>query len=262
MKIIKTEKLNNDNNFKKLKYIVPIVQSGVGLGLTCFLVSTGVINYENLINFDIIKDSFNNPMYNFLFNNFINPVELVEKIINTVGMTGIVLSLKSFGFGKKLSKPFIESDNFKKNPTVYKIKKIFKKQENKETDNKTSSKALRKLMKTGLGIAFKVFLICTNNINYNEIFNWDNLPHKLSSIAEVSKKLDFNIIKPLLSSLGATSLFFIERKDEKKEGIPLSINFKELITKKINKILKFFSLSDLKNVNEELVEEDEKEFDE
>lgn len=243
MKIINIDKKQKES---KMKYILPIVKSGVALGLTCYLVQTGVLEYNNLVNLDNMREVFNNvPLINSTFLLGKSPVDisvgLTEQVINTIGIQGIVLASKSFNFAKSLSTPILQNDKVKNSTTVHKIKSVLKgkdyekKEQEKENKTRKSPKALKGLIRKGLSIGAMAYLIATHQIDYNMVYNKcsEVLPHKIS---DMINHIDFNKIKLGVSSLSGIKSFLMQRHIEKEEGLPLvqSINFKGII-KKISK---------------------------
>lgn len=47
--ILKITEVDKETKKSKKDYILPIASAGIGLGLTCFLMQTGVVIYNNFI---------------------------------------------------------------------------------------------------------------------------------------------------------------------------------------------------------------------
>ena len=268
MKIVKIDK---EQKKSKMKHIAPIVQSGIALGLTCFLIKTGIIDYNSLVNLDSVKDilsSINIPNLPFMNKSIMDiSFSLVEMTIKTIGIQGIVIASKAFNLAKNTVKPVIESNAIKDKPIVHKIKSITKgKDYEKKQEEKVSRTRLR-LIKKGLSIGAKAYLIATHQIDFNSIYNWDNLPHKLSVLSEMAKNIDLNKIYLGFLSIGAIKDFLVKRQHENKDGKKekTSISFEQIVRKiSAEKILPTFSslksveqliLNSNRNKETEIIEE-------
>ena len=56
---LKITEVDKETKKSKKDYILPIASAGIGLGLTCFLMHTGVVNYNNFIDFSILDKIIN-----------------------------------------------------------------------------------------------------------------------------------------------------------------------------------------------------------
>lgn len=247
---MKITSIDKNNSKEKMKYIAPIVQSGVALGLTVYLIRTGVLNYNNLVNMDQVKNMVNNiPMPNFPLIGK-SPAELsvglVEEIVDTIGIQGIMLANKSFNLAKDISKPILENDKVKNNPVVCKIKEITKGKQNKDKEDgpKLSSPFLN-LIRGGLSIGAKAYLMATNQIDYNLTYHLEKLPHKLHVISDFLKDVDLNKLKIGIESLKTIKDFAIESKREDIVKTP-KMNFEGII-KKISRERVLPNYSELKS---------------
>lgn len=93
---------------------------------------TGVLDYNKLVDMDNIKNMVSSiPMINLpLIGKSLAEVSiaLVEKMVDTIGIQGIMLASKSFNFARDISKPILENDKkyiiastciYKEQPYVY-----------------------------------------------------------------------------------------------------------------------------------------------
>lgn len=62
---LKITRIDKNNQKEGIKHILPIVQSGLALGLTVYLMRTGVLDYNKLVDMDNIKNMVSSiPMIN------------------------------------------------------------------------------------------------------------------------------------------------------------------------------------------------------
>jgi len=214
---------------------------------------TGVIDYNNLANLDKIKDSLSMiqvPNLPFLNKSFIDiACEILEKGVNTVGIQGLAIAGKSFGLVNNIVKPIMNSkkngvelnDNEKEpnseivnsttienNPNIKKIKKIDKKHQNtntvqyKKNSVKTMSSIL-KVAKEGLAIGVAAYLMGTGQINYNSMYKFENLPHKLSFIGDIVKNIDLNKVKiGEISIESIRKLMSLKNNNSQTQGVDIN----------------------------------------
>lgn len=258
---MKIKEVDKESKNTKAKHILPIASAGLGLGLTCFFMQIGVINYDNLVNFEAAEDLVRNiPVIGNL--PFVDmEMNIVEGVIKNIGVQGIVLAGQSLKLAGAIAKPIKESDRVKNSKIYYKIKKIEKavgiedKSEEGEKQKPKTSKAVINLAKNALGIGAKIFLIATQQIDLNAVFDFSKLPHKLSTIAEVAKNVDMNKVLIGIDSVKSIGSFIKERRAEKKQGnIPL-LNFKEIlhmIGKSMQDKGKFPTIMSLKDTGKEM----------
>lgn len=253
---LKITEVDKETKKSKKDYILPIASAGIGLGLTCFLMHTGVIDYNNLASLDGIE----NAIRNITIDNptFREAPRILAEAIDKVGIQGFILAEKSLSLAGKVIKPIKDSEKFKNskiNHTIQKIKKFGGKNEIEEGEEKTS-KAFVGLAKGALGIGAKAFLIATNRMDYSGVFNWDKLPHKLAVIADAAKNIDMNKAIIGIDAIKSVGSFVKGRIEEKKEGnIPL-INFKAIlhnIGEQMKNTGKFPTTRTLQSIGREMV---------
>lgn len=216
MKIVKIDKQQKDKN---MDYLKPIIRSAIALGITSFLIITGKVNYNNLIDLDSIKNLLDNiPIPNILINKKIT-FDLIKMIIKTIGIQGVVLASRAYDFTRSIAKPVMESDAVKENPIICKIKRVSK---GKRQDRTPTT--YYKLIKDGLSIGTMVYLIATHQIDYNTIYNLDNLPHKFSVISKMARNIDFNKIHIGVLSIEKIRDFIKNNKNKEVEKKPISFS--------------------------------------
>lgn len=252
-----------DKGTKKSKkdYILPIASSGIGLGLTCFLMKTGVVDYNNIINLDIVGKAIDNiPVLNTLPGYTDMVMKMAKGVLDTVGIQGIILASKSLNLAKEVVQPIKDSEKFKNSKIYHSIQKIEKmggkgEKETDQEDKYKSSKAFINLAKSALGIGARTFLIATHQIDYNAVFDFSKLPHKFLAIADVAKNIDMNKVFIGIDAVKSFGSFVKGRIAEKKEGkIPL-INFKGIlhnIGESIKNTAKFPTTKTLKSIGREM----------
>ena len=250
---MKIKDINKEQKKIDIETLKPIIKSGLGLGLTLFFMKTGVIDYNNLANLDKIKDSLSMiqvPNLPFLNKSFIDiACEILEKGVNTVGIQGLAIAGKSFGLVNNIVKPIMNSkkngvelnDNEKEpnseivnsttienNPNIKKIKKIDKKHQNtntvqyKKNSVKTMSSIL-KVAKEGLAIGVAAYLMGTGQINYNSMYKFENLPHKLSFIGDIVKNIDLNKVKiGEISIESIRKLMSLKNNNSQTQGVDIN----------------------------------------
>lgn len=272
MKIVDVDHETKKSKFKR--HILPIIKTGLGLGVTCYFLKTGVLHYENLINMD--------KVYEFLPSNIpvikyfpILPQEIdfavklaeesIKTVVNTVGLDKMLIAAKALPFIQDITKPILESDKIKNSPVVHKIKEIFKAKENaneleineeseKETvteevnnqsninsedENKPEKKKIpkipekvEKLIIGAASLGLSVYLISTHQVDFNNLYNFDNLPHKFARIKEIAKGLNMNNIHLGVGVLNMAN--FILKKDTKTIETPpmmaaAPINYRKIL---------------------------------
>lgn len=265
MKIVDVDQETKKSKFKR--HILPIIKTGLGLGVTCYFIKTGVLNYNDLINMEKVTEFLpsNNPI---LKNIPILPqeldlvVKLMEGTINTVGLNKMMIATKALPFISDITKPILESDKIKNSPVVHKIKEIFKRknkinelettklenneedknslidieetsQENeKESEKKKIPETVKNLIIGAASLGLSAYLIATNQVNFNNSYNFDNLPHKFAKIKEIAKNLNMNTVHLGLGALNIVST--ILKKDTKTIETPpmmaaAPINYRKIL---------------------------------
>lgn len=261
---MKIKEIDKETKKSKMKHILPIASAGIGLGVTCYLMQTGVLNYDNLISFNTVESTLKGiPVISNLpviEQRIDMSLKLAKGIIDTVGIQGIILAEKSLKLATEVIKPIKDSEKFQNSKIYHKIKKVEKAAgiEEKTDEGKEkpkTSQAVLNLARNALGIGAKAFLIGTHQIDYNAVFNFDKLPHKLSVIADVAKDVDLNKVLIGIDSIKSVKDFAKERIAEKKQGdIPL-INFKEIlhnVSESIKSKGQFPRMMLIKNVGKEM----------
>lgn len=260
---LKITEVDKETKKSKRDYILPIASAGIGLGLTCFLIKTGVVNYNNLIDLDTVGKAINNiPVLNSLprYINMLTKTPMIKDVLDTVGFQEIILASKSLELAKEVAKPIKDSEKFKNSRihhTIQKIEKISGKEEKQteEDDKYKTSKAGLNLAKSALGIGAKVFLIATHQIDYNAVFDFSKLPHKFAVIADAAKNIDMNKVLVGIDTVKSVGSFVKGRIAEKKEGnVPL-INFKGIlhnIGESMKNTVKFPTTKTLQSIGKEM----------
>ena len=229
---MKIKNINKETKNTKKKFLLPIAKAGLSLGLTTALIKTGMIDYDAMLNWENVSDILNNMNMGNLPGVDINTIfDLVKTAVTTFGMNTIMIASKGLIFTKEVIKPLLENEKVKTNPTVLKIKEIFK-GKNKEKEDK-KPKALGNLAKNGLSLGFKVYMIASGQIDYNSVYDFTKLPHKFAQIAQIAENIDLNKVKIGMKTLKILPEFISERKEEKQEGMPLipPISFKDIFAK-------------------------------
>ena len=256
MKNLKITRIDKNNQKKGIKHILPIVQSGLALGLSVYLMRTGVLDYNKLVDMDNIKNMVSSiPMINLPLIGK-SPAEvsiaLVEKMVDTIGIQGIMLASKSFNFARDISKPILENDKIKSNPMVCKIKEVIKGKQNKDKEDKSNIKSpFSHLIRGGLSIGARAYLIATNQIDYNSIYNLEKLPHKLHVISDFLKDVDLNKLKIGMLSLKTIKDFAIQKHINDTVEMP-KVEFEGII-KKISSEKSIPNYSQLKNTEKTIM---------
>lgn len=249
-----------DKETKKSKkdYILPIASAGIGLGLTCFLMKTGVISYNNFIDIDTVEKALNNiPGLNTFPGYTDMVIKIAKGVLDTIGLQGVILASKSLNLAKEIIQPIKDSEKYKSSKmhhTIKKVEKMCGKKEKTESKNKTSN-AFLNLAKAGLGIGAKLFFISTHQIDYNAVFDFSKLPHKFVSIANAAKNIDMNKILIGIDTVKSVGNFVKERISEKREGNTPLINFKGIlhnIGESLKNATKFPTTRTLQNIGREM----------
>ena len=195
---MKIKSIDKEKRKENLKKILPIVTSGLALGISAFLVHKGVLQYNNIV--DLGNGNLDKIIGMAPFLKNIDTKAVMDALSSQAGKLGsnaYVLLPKAFTFGLNIAKPIIESDKVQNSKIVKKIKGINKNIENdpmliinpKLLDNEHP----RPIAK-GLALGTKAFLMANSIIDYNNIFDFSNLPHKFAAIAEMASKIDLNKI--------------------------------------------------------------------
>ena len=259
--ILKITEVDKETKKSKKDYILPIASAGIGLGLTCFLMQTGVVNYNNFIDLDTVGKAIDNiPVLNSLPGYTDMVLKITKGVLDTVGLQGIILASKSLNLAKEVIQPIKDSEKFKNSKihhVIQNVKKMGGKEE-KETeqdDKYKSSKAFLNLAKNALGIGARTFLIATHQIDYNAVFDFSKLPHKFAKIADVAKNIDMNKVLIGIDTVKSVGSFVKGRISEKKEGnIPL-VNFKGIlhnIGESMKNTAKFPTIKTLQSIGKEM----------
>lgn len=229
---MKIKNIDKETKNTQKKYLWPIAKAALGLGLTTVLIKTGAIDYDAMLNWENVSDVFNNMNIGDLPGLDINTIySLVKTGITTFGMNTIMIASKGLNLAKEVLKPIVENEKVQNNPTILKIKEVFK-GKNKDKDPK-KPKALVNLAKSGLSLGFKAYMIASGQIDYNSVYDFTKLPHKFAKIAQIAENIDLNKLKLGIETLKILPKFIAERKQEKKEGVPLisKISFKDIFAK-------------------------------
>ena len=260
---LKITEVNKETKKSKKEYILPIASAGIGLGLTCFLMQTGVVNYNNFIDLDTVGKAIDNiPVLNSLPGYTDMVLKMTKGVLDTVGLQGIILASKSLNLAKEVVQPIKDSEKFKNSKIHHVIQNVKKMGGKEETETETeqddknkSSKAFLNLAKSALGIGARTFLIATHQIDYNAVFDFSKLPHKFAKIADVAKNIDMNKVLIGIDAVKSVGSFVKGRSEEKKEGnIPL-INFKGIlhnIGESMKNTAKFPTTRTLKSIGREM----------
>ena len=92
---MKIKEIDKETKKSKMKHILPIASAGIGLGVTCYLMQTGVLNYDNLISFNTVESTLKGiPVISNLpviEQGIDMSLKLAKGIIDTVGIQGIIL---------------------------------------------------------------------------------------------------------------------------------------------------------------------------
>lgn len=206
---MKIKSIDKEKRKEILKKILPIATSGLALGISAFLIHKGVLHYNNIVdleNGNLDKFIGMTPILKNIDTKAI--MDVLSSQIGKLGANTYILLPKAFAFGRNIAKPIIESDKVQNSKIVKKIKGINKNIENdpmliikpKLLDNERPQP-----IKKGLELGAKAFLVASNIIDYNNIFDFSNLPHKFATIAEIASKIDLNKI-----ALGAKSVGVIK----------------------------------------------------
>ena len=235
---MKIKEIDKETKKSKMKHILPIASAGIGLGVTCYLMQTGVLNYDNLISFNTVESTLKGiPVISNLpviEQGIDMSLKLAKGIIDTVGIQGIILAEKSLKLATEVIKPIKDSEKFQNSKIYHKIKKVEKAAgiEEKTDEGKEkpkTSQAVLNLARNALGIGAKAFLIGTHQIDYKVLIGIDSI----KSVKDFAK----------------------ERIAEKKQGdIPL-INFKEIlhnVSESIKSKGQFPRMMLIKNVGKEM----------
>lgn len=232
---MKIKNIDKETKNTKMKYLLPIAKAGLSLGLTAALINTGIVDYDAMLNWEKMSDIVNNMNFMKLPGVDINIIYgLLKTGVTTFGMNTLIVAGKGLTLTKEVIKPIVENEKVQNNPTVLKIKEVFK-GKNKDNDNnsKKQPKALVNLAQGGLALGFKTYMIATGQIDYNSAYDLTKLPHKFVGIAQVAEKMDLNKVKIGMEALKIAPKFISERKQEKEEGIPIipKITFKDILSK-------------------------------
>lgn len=230
---MKIKNIDKETKNNKNKYLIPIAKAGLSLGLTTALITSGVIDYDSLLNWESVSDMVNNMNMGSLPGLDINTIyNLVKTGITTLGLNTIIIATKGFNLTKEVLKPIAENEKVKNNPTVLKIKEIFKGKNHDDKEPK-KPKALVNLAQNALSLGFKAYMIASGQIDYNSVYDFTNLPHKFAKIAQIAENIDLNKLKIGIESLKILPEFISERKQEKEDGMPLipKITFKDIFEK-------------------------------
>ena len=222
MKITSIDTQTKKENFKK---IVSIATSGLGLGVTYYLIKNGILNYGQVL--DLNKfDSVTTAMQNMAPIMKV-PVSLVTSAIKTIGLDRMVLLMKSGELFGKIGQAVLESDKLKENRHVKKIKDVLKL--NKEDgEEKRYSGALRGLVSSGLSIGARAFLMANGVLDYNTM-DFSKVPHRFVSVLEHAKELDLNRVSIAFSTLKAGGRFVLDRSIEKDNNVPLKFGMSDVL---------------------------------
>lgn len=100
---MKIKEIDKETKKSKMKHILPIASAGIGLGVTCYLMQTGVLNYDNLISFNTVESTLKGiPVISNLpviEQGIDMSLKLAKGIIDTVGIQGIILAEKWIDIG-------------------------------------------------------------------------------------------------------------------------------------------------------------------
>lgn len=222
MKITSVDTQTKKENFKK---IVSIATSGLGLGVTYYLIKNGILNYGQVL--DLNKfDSVTTAMQNMTPIMKV-PVSLVSSAIKNIGLDKMVLLIKSGELFGKIGQAVLESDKLKDNRHVKKIKDVLKL--NKEDgEEKRYSGALRGLVSSGLSIGARAFLMANGVVDYNTM-DFSKVPHRFVSVLEHAKELDLNRVSIAFSTLKAGGRFALDRSIEKDNNVPLKFGMSDVL---------------------------------
>lgn len=258
---LKITEVDKETKKSKKEYILPIASAGIGLGLTCFLMKTGVVNYNNFIDLDTVGKAIDNiPVFNLLPGYTDMVMKMTKGVLDTVGLQGIILASKSLNLAKEVIQPIKDSERFKNSKIHHVIQNVKKmdgkaEKETEQDDKYKSSKAFLNLAKNALGIGARTFLIMTHQIDYNAVFDFSKLPHKFAKIADAAKNIDMNKVLIGIDAVKSVGSFAKERIAEKKEGnIPL-INFKGIlhnIGESMKNTSKFPTIRTLQSIGREM----------
>lgn len=124
---MKIKEIDKETKKSKMKHILPIASAGIGLGVTCYLMQTGVLNYDNLISFNTVESTLKGiPVISNLpviEQGIDMSLKLAKGIIDTVGIQGIILAEKSLKLATEVIKPIKDSEKFQNSKIYHKIKK-------------------------------------------------------------------------------------------------------------------------------------------
>lgn len=200
--------VDKEQKKSKLKTILPIASSGLALGLTAYLMQQGVIQYDDVLNLGNGNlDKITQICQNLPFLRNFDPNTIAKTIsgdASKVGITAYALYPKIVSLGTSIVKPIIESDKVQNSKLFKKIKKV-----NKDLENDPNLIYKPKIagidsrphpIRKGLELGASAFLIANNILNFNNVYDFSNLPHKFANIAEIASKIDFN--KLVLGSKG------------------------------------------------------------
>jgi len=236
MKIKKVSKILGENKERK-KEILSVVGAGISLGLFVYLQKANILNFDNAINIEQMRESVQQFMQSTGIQKIpgmskINEISLnigigLAKGVNAVGLGNILTILKGKDLLSKTAN-LLSDGKIKNNPTVMKIRNIkkianekikqllngkskpkqdqqtdFEKEDSKKENRQIrNSKVIKKVItKNAIGISSligNIILLNMGGVNFGNSIATEKLPH---FIVEFLKKVGINNFIILKQSL-------------------------------------------------------------
>jgi len=222
MKITSVDTQTKKENFKK---IVSIATSGLGLGVTYYLIKNGILNYGQVLDankFNEVATAMQSmaPIMKV-------PVSLTKAAMENIGIDKMVLMIKSGELLGAIGKAALDSEKLKENVHVKKIKQVLKLDKDNNEEKKYSG-ALRNAISSGLTIGTRAFLMANGVIDYNTM-DFSKVPHRFVSILEKVKDFDLNKVSIAFSTLKTGGRFALNRSIERDNNVPLKFGMSDIL---------------------------------